>query len=81
MDEANLVKTELEALGVKAGVFICDVTNEQDVADMVAKISEELGPVDILVNNAADRGRDTPLDLRLDEFRRIVAIILEGAFL
>ena len=80
-DEANQVKAELEALGVKAGVFLCDVTDEHGVTDMVSKIENDLGPVDILINNAADRGRVKTLDLSLDEFRRIVAIILEGAFL
>ena len=54
-DEANEVKAELEALGVKAGVFLCDVTDEHGVADMVSKIENNLGPVDILINNAADR--------------------------
>ena len=32
-DEANQVKAELEALGVKAGVFLCDVTDEHGVTD------------------------------------------------
>lgn len=80
-EEAEAVKAELEALGVNAGVYLCNVTDEDGVAKMVADIAEELGPVDILVNNAADRGRVPTLELDLAEFRRIVAIILEGAFL
>lgn len=81
IDEANAVKAELEALGIPTGVYLCDITDEYGVAKMVADIADELGPVDILVNNAADRGRVPTLDLDLAEFRRIVAIILEGAFL
>ncbi|HAA94022.1 MAG TPA: short-chain dehydrogenase [Rhodospirillaceae bacterium] len=81
VDEAQAVKAELEALGVQAGVYLCDVTDEDGVTNMVGEIANDLGPIDILVNNAADRGRVPTLELDLDEFRRIVAIILEGAFL
>ncbi len=79
--EAEAVKEELEALGVKAGVYVADVTDEQGVTDMVDAIANDLGPVDILVNNAADRGRVPTLELSFEEWHRIVHIILDGAFL
>jgi 3-oxoacyl-[acyl-carrier protein] reductase len=71
-DEANAVKKELEALGVKAGVYLCDVTDEKGVAAMADAIAKELGPVDILVNNAADRARVPTLELSFAEWHRIV---------
>lgn len=80
-DEAEAVKKELEALGVKAGVYLCDVTDEAGVAAMFDRVASELGPVDILVNNAADRGRVPTLELSFEEWHRIVHIILDGAFL
>jgi 3-oxoacyl-[acyl-carrier protein] reductase len=81
IDEAEGVKREIEAMGGKAGVYVADVTDEQAVTGMVAAIGHNLGGVDILVNNAADRGRVPTLELTLDEFHRIVHIILDGAFL
>lgn len=86
-DEAEGVAREIEAMGGKAGVYIADVADEAAVADMVGAIEREMGRtggsggVDILVNNAADRARVPTLDLTLDEFHRIVHIILDGAFL
>jgi 3-oxoacyl-[acyl-carrier protein] reductase len=80
-DEAEAVKAELEALGVKSGVYLCDVTDEAGVAAMFDKVAAELGPVDILVNNAADRARVPTLELSFEEWHRIVHIILDGAFL
>lgn len=80
-DEAEAVKQELEALGVKAGVYLCDVTDEAGVGAMFETVAAELGPVDILVNNAADRARVPTLELSFEEWHRIVHIILDGAFL
>ena len=81
VDEAEAVKREIEAMGGRAAVYIADVTDEQAVTDMAAAITRDLGGVDILVNNAADRGRIPTLELSLEEFHRVVHIILDGAFL
>jgi 3-oxoacyl-[acyl-carrier protein] reductase len=81
VDEAQALKKELESLGVKAGVYVADVTDEQGVGNMTDAIASELGPIDILVNNAADRGRVSTLELSFEEWHRIVHIILDGAFL
>ena len=40
-------------LGIEAHGYVCDVTDEEGVNAMVAQIKEEVGSVDILVNNAA----------------------------
>jgi len=81
IDEAETVRKELEAFGVGAGTYIADVTDEKAVTDMVDAITNDLGGVDILVNNAADRGRVPTLELSFEEWHRIVHIILDGAFL
>ena len=38
--------------GIDAHGYVCDVTNEDQVNEMVAKIAKEVAPIDILVNNA-----------------------------
>ncbi len=43
---------KLEALGRKAVVCRCDVTRDQDILDGIRKTVAELGPIDILVNDA-----------------------------
>jgi 3-oxoacyl-[acyl-carrier protein] reductase len=44
---------EIRALGRRALAVRCDVTNRDEVAAAVARAVDELGSVDILVNNAA----------------------------
>ena len=41
-----------EELGIKAHGYVCDVTDEEQVNALVAKIEKEVGVIDILVNNA-----------------------------
>jgi NAD(P)-dependent dehydrogenase (short-subunit alcohol dehydrogenase family) len=60
----------------------CDVTDETEVQDMVAKTAETLGGVHYLVNNVAatDRGA-TVLDLSLAEWNKIFNICVTSTFL
>jgi len=44
-----LAKHDVEALAVR-----CDVTDEQNVREMVKEVAAELGGIDVLVNNAAN---------------------------
>ena len=46
---AELAKHEVDALAVR-----CDVTDEQNVREMVKEVVRELGGIDVLVNNAAN---------------------------
>lgn len=43
---------ECRALGVKASVYACDVSDYTQCEEMVKKIKEEFGTIDVLVNNA-----------------------------
>src|SRR4030088_1692461 len=44
-----LAKHDVEALAVR-----CDVTDEQNVREMVKEVAAQLGGIDVLVNNAAN---------------------------
>jgi 3-oxoacyl-[acyl-carrier protein] reductase len=80
-DEAESVAREIESRGGKALVCLADVTDERAFAGMVAQAKERFGRLDFLVNNAAVRDV-TPIDeIDLATFRRITAIILDGAFI
>ena len=80
-DEAAETVREIEGLGGAARVIMGDVTDEAEVARMVAEIGGALGAVDILVNNAAVRRDDIFTAMSFADWRLVMAVVLDGAFL
>ena len=68
-------------LGIDAHGYICDVTNEEQVATMINDIEKELGSVDILVNNAGIIKRIPMTEMASADFRQVVDIDLVGPFI
>jgi len=70
----------IKEYGVKCLAIKADVSKEEEVNAMVEKIEEELGMVDILINNAAI---DLPNLYNLktaEEFRRVLDVNVVGAY-
>jgi 3-oxoacyl-[acyl-carrier protein] reductase len=80
-NEIEAVANEIRSLGQQVTVAMGDVTDEADVARMVAEAKTAHGRLDILVNNAAVRNQAPFLEMTLAEWREINAVILDGAFL
>jgi glucose 1-dehydrogenase len=67
--------------GVRDVLVGADVSNEDEVARMVAETVEELGGIDILVNNAGIQISRPSHELSSADFDRVLAVNLRGAFL
>jgi 3-oxoacyl-[acyl-carrier protein] reductase len=71
---------EIQAAGGKAMGYVADVTDPRAVGQMVEAAGGALGGLDIVVSNAGLR-RQTPfLDMGLAEWREILSVALDGAF-
>jgi gluconate 5-dehydrogenase len=68
-----------EGIDARAAAF--DVTDAAAVAAGIADIARALGPVDILVNNAAMNQRKPLEEFAPDEWRALMAANLDGPFL
>jgi gluconate 5-dehydrogenase len=72
---------DYKARGLEAHGYIGDVTEEEQVADLVSKIEKDLGSIDILVNNAGIIRRVPMVEMSVEEFRKVVDIDLNAPFI
>ncbi len=79
--EAEAVAAEIKFAGGQAIVTLADVATEEGATRLVASALDTFGKLDCVVNNAAVR-RETPFaELTFAEWREVLSIILDGAFL
>ncbi len=67
--------------GINAHGYVCDVTDEDAVNAMVAKIEKEVGVIDILVNNAGIIKRIPMIEMKASEFRQVIDVDLNAPFI
>ncbi len=81
-EKANQLKDLLEKeYNVSAMVYKADVSNEQEVKEMISTIINKYEKIDTLVNNAGivfDRNFE---DITIDEFKRTLNVNVIGAFI
>jgi len=70
-----------KALGITAHGYVCDVTDEDGVIEMVKKIEAEVGVIDILVNNAGIIKRIPMIDMSAADFRQVIDVDLNAPFI
>lgn len=67
--------------GIEARGYVCDVTDEAQVQETVAKIERDAGPVDILVNNAGIIKRIPMIEMSAEDFRKVIDVDLNAPFI
>jgi 3-hydroxybutyrate dehydrogenase len=81
LEGANATAAELVAQGGRAIGVKMDVTDERQVDAGVAEVAERLGRIDILVSNAGIQIVKPVHEFPYAEWKKLVAIHLDGAFL
>lgn len=70
-----------EAEGIQAHGYVCDVTDEDAVNNLVKTIEKEVGVIDILVNNAGIIKRIPMHEMAASEFRQVIDVDLTAPFI
>jgi len=70
-----------KADGIDAVGYVCDVTDEDAVNNLVKKIEAEVGVIDILVNNAGIIKRIPMCEMTAAEFRQVIDVDLNAPFI
>ncbi|WP_393054451.1 SDR family oxidoreductase [Streptomyces sp. LN549] len=80
-DEAEKVVARIKEFGVRAYAHEADVSDEEQVVAMVARMVEEFGTIDIMVANAGLQ-RDSPVtEMTLAQWQKVIDVNLTGQFL
>ncbi len=77
---AETLKTEIEALGVRAMTSQGDVADTQAAAEMVKQVKDSLGRIDFLVNNAGIVRDTLILRMKEDDWDAVIDTNLKGAW-
>jgi 3-oxoacyl-[acyl-carrier protein] reductase len=71
----------VQVIGSRAAVHIADVTQPDEVQALIDATVKRFGRLDFLVNNAAVRFETPFSSMKFEEWRQVLAIVLDGAFL
>ncbi|WP_130837432.1 gluconate 5-dehydrogenase [Lachnoclostridium sp. Marseille-P6806] len=72
---------EYRQRGIDADGYVCDVTDERQVAELVEDVEEKYGAVDILVNNAGIIKRIPMTEMTKEQWEQVISVDLTGPFL
>ena len=74
------VATQIQNMGVKASVVTADVADLAAVSAAAERVKQELGPIDILINNAGTGRFGKFLELEPAEWENIIRVNLLGVY-
>ena len=79
-ENAQAVQSEIATKGFKAERFVCDVTNAQNIQEIVTKILDKYKRVDILINNAGITKDNLLLRMSEEDWDDVIGVNLKGLF-
>ena len=74
------VATEIESIGVKVAYAAVDVSSLEQVQQGIGTLTNELGPADILINNAGIGKFATLLEMDPEEWKKIIDVNIMGTY-
>jgi len=78
--EAAVLEKLAEEIGDHAHPLVLDVSNPEDVAKSCSRIRHDCGDISVLVNNAGILSNNKAVETTAKEWRRVMAVNLDGAF-
>jgi len=79
-DATKATAEELKGLGYNAIAVTCNVTKEEDCADMVDATVKAFGSVDVLINNAGITKDTLLMRMKKEQWDAVIAVNLTGTY-
>lgn len=83
LSQENIDKAiiEYQSVGIEAYGYVFDVTDETAVIAAISKIETEVGPIDILINNAGIIKRTPMIEMEVKDFAAVINVDLISPFI
>lgn len=81
LERCEEVAQEIEKMGRKASAFRCDITNGEEIEQVVSKTVKEFRRIDILVNNAGRSWGSPVEEYPLEHWNKVIEVNITGTFL
>lgn len=81
LEEAEKSAKELVDSGFRAKAIACDVSNEEDIKNLVSQTILSFNSIDILINNAGIYPNIPVSKMTLSDFEKVLSVNLKGVFL
>ena len=81
VSEIESVAAEVRALGRQAVAIPTDMMKETEIINLINQTHEQFGKIDILVNNAGASGGAAVIDMKTEDWDRIITVNLRGVFI
>jgi 2-hydroxycyclohexanecarboxyl-CoA dehydrogenase len=79
-DGASAVVAEIEAAGGEAVAIVADIANGEACRELIAKVIDRKGRIDVLCNNAGINRRGNLLSITEDDWRLSFAVNIDSMF-
>lgn len=80
-DKLDEALAEYKASGLSAYGYVFDVTDEKAVIKAIEQIEKEVGPIDILINNAGIIKRTPIIEMEVADFNAVIQVDLISPFI
>ena len=79
--DIEALKKEFNNLGVESLIYKADVTNIEQIENLVKEVIEKFGKIDVLVNNAGITKDNLLMRMSEEEFDKVIEVNLKGTFI
>ncbi len=78
IQKAERIKGEMEADGLHCGIYKMNVTDNDEIAEVVRQIVEQYGRIDVLINTAGIGAHSSPEDYPPNVVKQVIDVNLNG---
>ncbi len=80
VEEGKETSNYIKEIGAESSYFNCDVSNKEQVKEMIADISNNYGKIDILINNAGVISDNFLVNMNDEDWDKVINVNLKGVF-